>query len=157
MFVAKCIGVDRIVLKAHQRSNIIHRCFVSRNVDLLVRAFITYVRPLLEYNSVTWSPHLKYDIERIEKVQRRFTKRLHGFSGLSYNDRLKQLNINSLEHRRLYFDLLWCYKLLFGLVRVNRDDFFSHYDPLPLEATLIRFLNIFAIAPLDPTFLLNAS
>jgi len=117
--------IDRIVLKAHQRANIIHRCFVSRNVDLLVRAFITYVRPLLEYNSVTWSPHLKYDIERIEKVQRRFTKRLHGFSGLSYNDRLKQLNMYSLEHRRLYFDLLWCYKLLFGLVRVNRDDFFT--------------------------------
>ena len=37
--------IDRIVLKAHQRANIIHRCFVSRNVDLLVRAFITYVRP----------------------------------------------------------------------------------------------------------------
>ena len=68
---------------------------------------------------------IKYDIERIEKVQRRFTKRLHGFSGLSCNDRLKQLNMYSLEHRRLYFDLLWCYKLLFGLVRVNRDDFFT--------------------------------
>jgi len=72
--------MDGIVSKAHQRANIIHRCFVSRNVDLLVRAFITYVRPLLEYNSVTWSPHLKLDIERLDKVQRRFTKRLHGFS-----------------------------------------------------------------------------
>ena len=51
--------IDRIISKAHQRANIIHRCFVSRNVDLLVHAFITYVRPLLEYNSVTtWSPHL---------------------------------------------------------------------------------------------------
>ena len=57
--------IDRIVSKAHQRANMIHLCFVSRNVDLLVRAFITYVRPLLEYNSVTWSPHLKYDTERI--------------------------------------------------------------------------------------------
>jgi len=112
-------------LKAHQRANIIHRCFVSRNVDLLVRAFITYVRPLLEYNSVIWSPHLKYDIERTEKVQRHFTKRLHGLRGLSYNEHLKQLNMYSLEHCRLYFDLLWCYKLLFGLVHVNRDDFFT--------------------------------
>ena len=67
--------IDSIVSKAHQRANIIRRCFVSRNVDLLVRAFITYVRPVLEYNSVTWSPHLKYHIERIEKVQRRFTKK----------------------------------------------------------------------------------
>jgi len=105
----------------YMRANIIHRCFVSRNVDLLVRAFITYVRPLLEYN--TWSPHLKCDIERIEKVQRRFTKKLHDFTCLSYDERLKQLNIYSLEHHRLYFDLLWCYKLLFGLARVDRDDF----------------------------------
>jgi len=65
------------------------------------------------------------DIERIEKVQRRFTKRLHGFTCLSYDERLKQLNIYSLEHRRLYFDLLWCYKLLFGLARVDRDDVFT--------------------------------
>ena len=86
--------IDRFVSKAHQRANIIHRCFVSRNEDLLVRAFITYVRPVLEYNSVTWSPHLKYDIERIEKVQRRFTKRLHGYSCLSYDERLKRLNIH---------------------------------------------------------------
>jgi len=41
----------------------------------------------------------------------------------NYDERLKRLNMYSLEHRRLYFDLLWCYKLLFGLVRVNRDDF----------------------------------
>jgi len=111
--------INGIVSKAHQRANIIHWCFVSRNVDLIVRAFITYVRPLLEYNSVTWSPHLTYDIERIEKVQRHFAKRLHGFSCLSYDECLKRLNIYSLEHRRLYFDLLWCYKILFGLVRVN--------------------------------------
>jgi len=82
--------MDGIVSKAHQRANIIHRCFVSRNVDLLVRAFITYVRPLLEYNSVTWSPHLKLDIERLDKVQRRFTKRLHGFSSLPYDERQKK-------------------------------------------------------------------
>ena len=35
---------------------------------------MVYVRPVLEYNSVTWSPHLKQDIMMIEKVQRRFTK-----------------------------------------------------------------------------------
>jgi len=38
------------------------RCFMSGNVTLLVRAFVVYVRPVLEYNSITWSPHLKQDI-----------------------------------------------------------------------------------------------
>ena len=50
--------------------------FVSRARNLLVKVFKVYVRPILEYNSVTWSPMLKKDIVCIEKVQRRFTKRL---------------------------------------------------------------------------------
>jgi len=33
----------------------------------LIRGFITYVRPLLKYNSVIWSPYLKQDI-RVEQV-----------------------------------------------------------------------------------------
>ena len=49
---------------------------MSGNVTLLVGAFVVYVRSVLEYNSITWSPHLKQDIMMIEKVQRRFTKRL---------------------------------------------------------------------------------
>jgi len=51
---------------------------VSRDNGLLVRAFVTYVRPILEYNSIIWSPSLVRDIEQLEKVQRRFTKRLRG-------------------------------------------------------------------------------
>jgi len=33
-----------------------------------------YVRPILEYNSVVWSPILKYEIDALERVQRRFTQ-----------------------------------------------------------------------------------
>ena len=67
------IYINEIVAKAHQRANMIHRCLVSRNVELLTRAFVTYVRPLLQHNSVIWSPSLKRDIALLEQVQRRFT------------------------------------------------------------------------------------
>ena len=53
------IQIGEIVRKAHQRANAILRCFETRDKELLVRTFTTYVRPLLEYNSVIWSPHLK--------------------------------------------------------------------------------------------------
>ena len=33
--------INEIVAKAHQRANIIHRCFVSQNVELLTRVAIT--------------------------------------------------------------------------------------------------------------------
>ena len=70
--------ISEIVSKAHRRANSILRCFATRDNDLFVRAFMVYVRPILEYNSVVWSPSLIRDIDQIEKVQRRFTKRLFG-------------------------------------------------------------------------------
>jgi len=60
-----------------------------------------------------------------EKVQRRFTKRLKGLSALSYDDRLQLLNLERLEIRRLRFDLSCCYKIIFGLVRIDREAFFE--------------------------------
>jgi len=68
--------IQQITAKAHQRANSILRCFVSGNTSLLVRVFLVYVRPVLKYNSVVWSPHRIQDITRIEKVQRHFAKRL---------------------------------------------------------------------------------
>jgi len=101
------------------------RCFVSCNVNLLVRAFTTYVRPILEYNSIIWSPYIRGDIECIEKVQRRFTKRLPGLKHLAYGQRLKRVNLPSLELRWLHSDLVMCYKILFGLVKLTYSDFLT--------------------------------
>ena len=66
----------------------------EQGLHLLVRAFIVYVRPIVEYNSVIWSPVAKHDIELVEKVQRRFTKRLRGLRNLSYCDRLTELGLS---------------------------------------------------------------
>ena len=51
---------------------------------------VVYVRPLLEHNAVIWSPYIYTvkDIEAIEQVQRRFTKRLRGYGNYSYPERL---------------------------------------------------------------------
>jgi len=68
---------------------------------------------------------LRTDIDAIEKVQRRFTKRLHGLKDLSYAERLQCLNIPSSELRRLHLDLLFWYKIMFGLVCVNPGEFFT--------------------------------
>jgi len=103
------LHISDIVAKAHRLSNAIHRCFISRDVHMLTRAFLVYVRPLLEFSSPIWSPHYKQDIELIERVQRRFTKRLPGYSNLTYKERLDLLNLPSLELRRIRLDLISCY------------------------------------------------
>jgi len=40
------------------------------------------------------------------------------------HERLKSLSLTSLELRRLHNDLLWCYKIVFGLVDMTCDNFF---------------------------------
>ena len=55
------------VAKAHQRANIILRCFITRDVGVLMKAFNTYVLPILDYCSPVWSPSYKCDVETIEK------------------------------------------------------------------------------------------
>ena len=77
---------SEIVSEAHQRANCIVRSFSSGDIHLLVRAFNVYVRPIVEYNSVIWSPVAKHDIELVEKVQLRFTKRLRRLRNLSVMD-----------------------------------------------------------------------
>ena len=63
--------------RLNQRANSVLRCFVFGNVRLLVRAFVVYVRPVLQYDFFILSSHLKQDIIMISNVHRRFTKRLH--------------------------------------------------------------------------------
>jgi len=77
------LHISNIVAKAHKRTPTIYRAFRSRNADLLIRADLTYVRPLVEHDSVIWSPYTVKDIEAFETVQRRFTKRLPTFSALN--------------------------------------------------------------------------
>jgi len=95
---------------------------LPRDIHLLKRAFLVYTCPIVEHNSVIWSPYTARDIDAVESVQRRFTKRLPTPIN---NDRLRYLNIPpSLELRRLHTDLFWRYKVVFRLVQVSLDDLF---------------------------------
>jgi hypothetical protein len=87
-----------------------------------------YVRPILEYCCNVWSPYRLCDIRRIESVQRLFTKRLIDLKGMSYPDRLKCLDTESLEMRRIKCDLSMYFKLLHEIVDMPYDIFFKVRD-----------------------------
>ena len=85
--------------------------------------FTTYVRPLLEYCTPAWSPHLLKDIDKIESVQRYFTRSLPGMSHLSYHERLTKLGLQSLELRRIHSDCIYLYKMLHNVVESKPNMF----------------------------------
>jgi len=123
--------INKIASKAHQRASLILRCFKCRDPDILLKAYVVYVRPLVEYCSQVWSPINLTDINKLERVQRRFTSRLKGMQGLSYCDRLTKLNLQTLELRRLLADLIFVFKVIKGLVSVDINIFeFTHVSSL---------------------------
>jgi hypothetical protein len=117
--------IDTMVKKAACRANLILKCFVTRDVLVLASAFCVFVRPLLEYCSIIWSPYTKRDIDRIEAVQRRFTKSIQGFNTFTYNERLSKLGLDSLYCRRLKTDLVMCYKIINNLIDIDSSRYFT--------------------------------
>ena len=60
----------------------------------------SHMRSKAEYCCIVWSPTHKKDISRLERIQKGFTKRIEGLEGKNYHQRLKYLNLYSMERRR---------------------------------------------------------
>jgi hypothetical protein len=117
---------NTICNKASSRVGIIHRAFECRSLVFMRKMYMSYVRPILEYASEVWSPLNLEDIDKIERIQRRYTKRIFGLSNLSYAERLELCDLEPLELRRLHADLKMTYKIVRGLVDLSFHDFFSY-------------------------------
>ena len=74
------------------KANMIYNCFKSRRLEFLLFMYKVYVRSRLEYATTVWSPSLVRDINKIESVQRQFTRKLAGLGSLDYTARLIALN-----------------------------------------------------------------
>lgn len=103
--------VSNTVSKAGQQVSILFRNMTSWSCDTMRRAFITYVWPLVEYNSTGWNYVRQiYDIDLTDDAQRNFSK--YNVVVISaHTERMITLNLETLELRRLRVDPIFNYKV----------------------------------------------
>ena len=68
--------------------------------DMMKRILTSMIRPRLEYAAVVWSPNVKTDIRKLERIQRVVTKMVAELKKLTYQDRLMEMRLPTLQDKR---------------------------------------------------------
>ena len=111
--------IQTVSNKCLQRLGLINRTFKYKTEYAMKLLYTSLVRPILEYGNIVWSPMHKYQIKKLEKIQKRATKMIPGFRKVDYDSRLKKLDLLSLEDRRLRGDLIGYFKFSSGIEEVT--------------------------------------
>ena len=109
--------------------------FLNRNLKgcpkkLRDTAYISLIRPALEYSCSVWHPHKKSNKDKIEKVQRRAARFVsNNFRRkASVSEMLHELGWQSLDGRRQDQRLVLFFKIINGLASVETEDILTPAD-----------------------------
>ena len=89
-------------------------------------SFNDFIRPKLEFGAGAWSPWTEGEKKLLEKIQERFIRMLADVRGESYEEKLKDAGLSTLEQRRERGgDAIEVFKTLKGFNRVKAKKWFN--------------------------------
>jgi hypothetical protein len=103
----------------------ITRAFHYKDRHIYMRLYQQYVRPHLEFAVTAWAPWTSADKECLEKVQKRAVGMVQGLAGRTYEERLKEMDMVTLEERRHQLDMLQTFKIVKGKDDVKLETWFE--------------------------------
>lgn len=114
--------IEQIVNKSFKMLGFIWRnCKQFKNIAAFKILYNSLVRSNLDYCSSVWNPHFKCDINRLERVQKRFLFLASAHQGRlrqleSYESRLAHFRFVSLTERRWTADQVMLFKIVRGYI-----------------------------------------
>ena len=117
--------VQENTLNASQICGWIMRTFHLRSPTPMMTLFKSLVQPHLDYCSPIWYPKSACQINKVERVQRVFTRQVQGMKHLSYWDRLKRLHIYSQQRRMERYKIIHVFKCLHSFIPTHGQPTFT--------------------------------
>ena len=106
--------IAKVCKVVNQKCGWILRTFVCRKTFFMKLLWKSLVQPNIDYCSQLWMPYKSGEIEKIENLQKQFTKRIPEVQTLNYWERLKSLKMLSQERRMERYRILYTWKILEG-------------------------------------------
>ena len=117
--------ITEAVSKANKKLGFLKRNLKGCPPELKKTAYISLIRSGLEYGATIWDPHLETQKKAIEQVQNRAIRWCQGLSPhqqCSITQLRKELQLRTLEERRLQQRLTLHFKIVHGVVVVTPED-----------------------------------
>lgn len=117
--------IDAAIAKAYGSLGFLKRiCSNMQDPYALKSIYCAYVRSILEYACVVWHPQYRIQINRIENIQRMFTRFALRYLNWnnetnpcpSYEIRCQMISLETLERRRINMNCFFMYDLLNGFI-----------------------------------------
>ena len=98
--------------KANQVLGQLSRAVTYRDKNTFLKLYSVYVRPHLEYAVQSWCPYTLEDKAALEKIQKRAISMVSNFTARTYEEKLREAGMITLEQRRQRGDMIQVYKIM---------------------------------------------
>ena len=106
--------IEKVCSKVKQKSGWIMRTFQTRKTWFMKMMWKTLVQGHVDYCSQLYFPHKSSDMEKLENLQKIYTRKIPEVRDLNYWERLKYLKMNSQERRMERYRVIYVWKILEG-------------------------------------------
>lgn len=107
--------VDKVCSQVNQKAGWVLRTFRCRTTSFMKQMWKSLIQGHIDYCSQLWQPLQSGELQRIENLQKIYTKKIPQVRELNYWERLKVLKMNSQQRRFERYRILYIWKVLEGL------------------------------------------